>query len=94
MCVFVCLFDVCMCMCGGCVVEEEDFECISVLHGHGGDVKTVTWHPFEEVCYCSLVESFLSLKPFLFFLSLELLCSLSGPFVLLNYLSWIYLLNS
>mmetsp|Transcript_12615 Transcript_12615/g.32113 ORF Transcript_12615/g.32113 Transcript_12615/m.32113 type:complete len:192 (-) Transcript_12615:197-772(-) len=30
-------------------MEDEDFECISVLHGHGGDVKTVTWHPFEEL---------------------------------------------
>lgn len=25
--------------------EEDDFECVAVLHGHSQDVKMVEWHP-------------------------------------------------
>ena len=28
---------------------EDDFECLSVLHGHSQDVKQVKFHPSEEV---------------------------------------------
>jgi len=31
------------------VEEEEDYECVSVLHDHTQDVKRVLWHPTEEV---------------------------------------------
>ena len=25
--------------------EDDDFECVAVLHGHSQDVKMVAWHP-------------------------------------------------
>ena len=30
--------------------EDEDYECMSVIHSHTQDVKCVRWHPSEEVC--------------------------------------------
>ncbi len=27
----------------------DEFECVSVLDGHEGDVKTVKWHPYEPL---------------------------------------------
>ena len=31
------------------VESDHEFECISVLHGHTQDVKSVLWHPTKEV---------------------------------------------
>ena len=31
------------------VEEDEDYECVSVLHDHTQDVKRILWHPTEEV---------------------------------------------
>ena len=31
------------------VQADNEFECISVLHGHSQDVKVVLWHPTQEV---------------------------------------------
>ncbi len=31
------------------VESDKEFECISVLHGHTQDVKSVKWHPVKEV---------------------------------------------
>ena len=28
---------------------DNDFECVSVLHGHTQDVKNVRWHPHEPM---------------------------------------------
>jgi len=34
--------------------SDNDFECISVLHGHSQDVKSVLWHPSKELLFsCS-----------------------------------------
>lgn len=29
--------------------QDNEFECIAVLHGHTQDVKSVKWHPAKEV---------------------------------------------
>jgi WD40 repeat protein len=31
------------------VADEGEFECISVCHGHSQDVKSVVWHPSDEL---------------------------------------------
>jgi WD40 repeat protein len=31
------------------VESNKEFECVSVLHGHTQDVKSVKWHPTKEV---------------------------------------------
>jgi cytosolic iron-sulfur protein assembly protein CIAO1 len=28
---------------------DDDFECVAVLQEHSQDVKTVVWHPHEDV---------------------------------------------
>lgn len=30
-------------------MEDGEFECVSVLHGHGQDVKSVVWHPTDPL---------------------------------------------
>ena len=32
------------------VQPDADFECIAVMMEHTQDVKTIAWHPKEEVC--------------------------------------------
>merc|ERR1711963_938221 len=31
--------------------SDKDFECLSVLHGHSGDVKAVRWYPSGEYLF-------------------------------------------
>jgi WD40 repeat protein len=31
------------------VIDDSDFECISVLQEHAQDVKMVVWHPTEDI---------------------------------------------
>ena len=35
-------------VCDETVVDDE-FECVSVCHGHSQDVKSVVWHPTDEL---------------------------------------------
>lgn len=30
-------------------LEQDDYECLEVLHGHSQDVKSVAWHPSEPL---------------------------------------------
>jgi WD40 repeat protein len=32
------------------ILEDGEFECVAVLQEHSQDVKTVKWHPNQEVC--------------------------------------------
>lgn len=34
------------------VQPDADFECIAVMMEHSQDVKTIAWHPKEEVDLC------------------------------------------
>jgi hypothetical protein len=36
------------------VQPDADFECIAVLMEHSQDVKTIAWHPKEEVCFIAV----------------------------------------
>ncbi len=31
--------------------NDGEFECIAVLHGHSQDVKSVLWHPQQELLF-------------------------------------------
>lgn len=31
------------------VEEDQEFECVGVLHEHSQDVKKVKWHPIDSV---------------------------------------------
>lgn len=39
------------------VESDNEFECVSVLHGHSQDVKSVLWHPSQEVEFKFLIVS-------------------------------------
>ena len=32
-------------------MEDDEFECVAVLHGHTQDVKMVAWHPQHSVSH-------------------------------------------
>jgi hypothetical protein len=39
------------------VQPDSDFECIAVMMEHSQDVKTLSWHPKEEVGWCFLART-------------------------------------
>lgn len=38
------------------VQPDSDFECIAVMMEHGQDVKSLAWHPHEEVSYTREIQ--------------------------------------
>ena len=42
------------------IVDEDDYECASVLNKHTQDVKKVAWHPHKEVRWTSSAWTLMS----------------------------------